>query len=78
MGFQVSQDEAIIFIRVELGDKGQEGQLLALKYETDQEMLLKSLLSDGNSKACAVWEGKSTSVMEKGIWWWDVPRREQV
>lgn len=54
MGFQVSQDEAIIFIRVELGDKGQEGQLLALKYETDQEMLLKSLLSDGNSKACAV------------------------
>lgn len=31
MGFQVSQDEMIIFIRGELEDKGKEGWLLALK-----------------------------------------------
>jgi len=54
MGFQVLQGEMIIFIREELEDKGKEGWLPALKYETEQEMLLKSLLSGGNDEACAV------------------------
>lgn len=53
MGFQVSQDEVIIFIREELEDKGKEGWLLALKYEMEQETPLKSLLPDGNDEACA-------------------------
>lgn len=54
MGFQVLQDEVIIFIREELDDKGKEGWLLALKYKPEQETLLKCLLSDGNGEACAV------------------------
>lgn len=54
MGFQVSQDEVIIFIKGELEDKGKERWLLALKYRTEQETLLKFLLSDGNDKACGM------------------------
>lgn len=54
MGFRVSQDEVIIFIREELEDKGKEGWLLALKYEMEQEALLKSLLSNGKDEACAM------------------------
>lgn len=54
MGFQVSQDKVIIFIREGLEDKGKEGWLLALKYKPEQETLLKSRLSDGNDEVCAV------------------------
>ena len=40
MGFQVSQDEIMIFIRGELEDKGKEGWLLALETKMEAGTLL--------------------------------------
>lgn len=40
MGFQVSQDEIMIFIRGEQEDKGKEGWLLALETKMEAGTLL--------------------------------------
>lgn len=54
MGFQVSQDEIMIFIRGELEDKGKEGWLLALETKMEAGTLL--------SPCCQQWQGTAGGV----------------